>query len=414
MKGGAGTAKRLRKTEGFSKLRKQMRLFWVFRGIRLKIAEPRMRQSEGIMRFIHLADVHLAAVPESGTELGRIREKEIYQTFYRILDRCEQEQIDLLLIAGDLFHRPPLVRELKEVNYHFAKLTWTRVVLIAGNHDYIGVHSNYQGFDWVDNVVFLSSEKMESVYFEDLNTRVYGLSYHARDYREALPDGAAPERESEISVLLLHGGEEGKLPFDKKKLGAAGFDYVALGHLHKPQRLSERMAYSGSMEPLDKNETGAHGYYLGEISAHTALLQLEFIPAALRCYQQIEVKVTPDMTNGAISDYCEQKIRETGEENMYRIHLSGRRSSELVLDKEMFFSLGIVTEVQDDTLPDFDFERLEQENRDNILGMFIRCIRSCDASDGSQSTSSDSENEIREKALNYGLEALLRAASEKH
>ena len=96
------------------------------------------------MRFIHLADVHLAAVPEKGTALGKIREKEIYQTFYRVLDRCEEEQIDLLLIAGDLFHRPPLVRELKEVNYHFEKLTHTKVVLIAGNHDYIGTHSNYQ------------------------------------------------------------------------------------------------------------------------------------------------------------------------------------------------------------------------------------------------------------------------------
>lgn len=367
------------------------------------------------MKFIHLADVHLAAVPEGGTELGKIREKEIYQTFYRILDRCREEQIDLLLVAGDLFHRPPLVRELKEINYHFSKLGHTRVVLIAGNHDYIGTHSNYQGFKWASNVTFLSSHILESVYFEDLNTRVYGISYHKRDYMEPLPEATRPDRDTEISILMLHGGEAGKLPFDKKRLAAAGFDYVALGHIHKPQLLAERMAYSGSIEPLDKNETGGHGYILGEIRGHGGGFNCKFIPFSSRRYHQLDVTVTPEMTNGAIGDFCEARIQEMGEENIYRIRLSGRRSPDFVPDKEMLFSLGIITEVLDDTMPDFDFERLAQENSDNILGMFIRRIldggKEGDAAGGM--AEGLETREIKEKALNYGLEALLGAGSGK-
>lgn len=377
------------------------------------------------MRFIHLADVHLAAVPEKGTALGKIREKEIYQTFYRVLGRCEEEQIDLLLIAGDLFHRPPLVRELKEVNYHFEKLTHTKVVLIAGNHDYIGAHSNYQGFEWAGNVFFLKSEALESVYFEEWNTRVYGLSYYARDHKEALPQETRPGSASEIAILMLHGGEEGKLPFDKKKVGAVGFDYIALGHIHRPWQVLENMAYTGSMEPLDKTETGAHGYRIGEIKEHGGTLTLEFVPAAARRYQPLEVEVTPEMTNGAIADYCEKQIQALGEENIYLIHLSGRRDSELVIDKEMLFSLGIVLEVEDDTVPDFDFEKIEEENQDNILGMFIRRIAGGsfkpgwddakpgreDAGSGREDTEPGLDEDIREKALNYGLEALLMAKS---
>ena len=44
---------------------------------------------------------------------------------------------DLLLVAGDLFHRQPLLRELKEVDGLFASLDRTQVVLVAGNHDYM-------------------------------------------------------------------------------------------------------------------------------------------------------------------------------------------------------------------------------------------------------------------------------------
>ena len=50
-----------------------------------------------------------------------------------MVTRCEEEQTDVLLIAGDLFHRQPLLRDLKEVNYLFSTLSHTKVVLIAGD-----------------------------------------------------------------------------------------------------------------------------------------------------------------------------------------------------------------------------------------------------------------------------------------
>ena len=54
--------------------------------------------------------------------------------------------MDLLLISGDLFHRQPLVRELREVNALFASVPEVRVVLIAGNHDYVREDSAYLKF----------------------------------------------------------------------------------------------------------------------------------------------------------------------------------------------------------------------------------------------------------------------------
>ncbi len=86
------------------------------------------------MKFIHIADVHLGVHPDAGTAYTEKRPKEIWDTFERIIGICQKEQTDLLLIAGDLFHRQPLLRELKEAEPSFSALTHTKVVLIAGNH----------------------------------------------------------------------------------------------------------------------------------------------------------------------------------------------------------------------------------------------------------------------------------------
>ena len=82
---------------------------------------------------------------------------------------ADQPEGTLLLIAGDLFHRQPLRRELKEVDGMFASLSRTRVVLIAGNHDYIRRDSYYRTFPWSENVTMLREEHLEKVEFPELS-----------------------------------------------------------------------------------------------------------------------------------------------------------------------------------------------------------------------------------------------------
>lgn len=74
------------------------------------------------MRFIHLADVHLGAVPDRGCPWSKEREEEIWSTFRRVIAGIREDPVDLLFISGDLFHRQPLMRELKEVNYLFSTI----------------------------------------------------------------------------------------------------------------------------------------------------------------------------------------------------------------------------------------------------------------------------------------------------
>ena len=72
------------------------------------------------MKFVHIADVHLGAAPDKGFPWSEEREKEIWESFQKVIRQVGRIRADLLLIAGDLFHRQPLRKELKEVNYLFS------------------------------------------------------------------------------------------------------------------------------------------------------------------------------------------------------------------------------------------------------------------------------------------------------
>lgn len=186
------------------------------------------------MRFIHIADVHLGAEPDAGPLYSGRRAQELWDTFEYVIRVCEEEQADLLLIAGDLFHRQPLLRELKEVDHLFSTLSHTKVVLIAGNHDYIRRDSYYRTFQWSGNVCPLFGENAEYIDFPELRTAVYGLSYHRREIREPLYDRLAAGGVEPVEILVAHGGDEKHIPMDIRKLSASGFDYIALEHIQIP------------------------------------------------------------------------------------------------------------------------------------------------------------------------------------
>ncbi len=353
------------------------------------------------MKFIHIADVHLGAVPDSDMPWGTQRGTEIWDSFRDIIRICNQEKADLLLIAGDLFHRQPLVRELKEVNYILSKLETAKALIMAGNHDYIGTRSNYQGFVWDEKVHFFFGDTMEFKVYEELGAEVYGLSYHTKDICEALYDEAAHEQNDHIHILLAHGGDERNIPVNRKKLQELDFDYVALGHIHKPEIITNKIAYCGSLEPLDKNETGERGYILGEITRGEAgkkATRITFLNHAVRTYKRYPLTVNAQDTNGSLLDQARNKMMEQGLEHIYSFTIQGFRDELIRFDKDAIRALGNVLEVTDQSVPDYDFDTLYLENQDNIIGMFIRRIR--------ESTDQD---EIARKALYYGMEALLGA-----
>lgn len=349
------------------------------------------------MRFIHIADVHLGAVPDKGYPWSARREKEIWQTFAKVIQAARQEQVDLLLIAGDLFHRQPLLRELKEVNYLFGKLERTQVLWMAGNHDYLQEHSPVNEFAWADNVIFLNGRECERVYFRRLQTSVYGFSYYQREITEPLYDDLVPEEVAGCHILLAHGGDAQHIPIDQKKLSGSGFDYIALGHIHKPQTLiPDRMAYAGALEPIDSNDTGEHGYILGEY--RDGRMRTEFVPFACREYVHLSLESTGGMTDFAMREQIARAIAQYGQQHIYKITLTGLRDAQIHFQTEDYAELGNILEVRDQTEPDYNFEELYRQHQNDVVGRYIGKL----LPDGAEEEAAP----IRKKALYYGLRAL--------
>ncbi|MCD7884933.1 MAG: metallophosphoesterase [Lachnospiraceae bacterium] len=146
------------------------------------------------MRFMHIADVHLGAAPDHGYVWSKDRGRELWETFRQCIADAKEKKVDLLLIAGDLFHRQPEPRELKEVNYLFSTLENTAVVLMAGNHDYLAPGSPYRGYPWNENVVCMFSRECERVRLPELKTEIYGFSYYEQEIPLPLYDNIAVKK----------------------------------------------------------------------------------------------------------------------------------------------------------------------------------------------------------------------------
>ena len=346
------------------------------------------------MRFIHMADVQLGCIPDGRSEWGAKRASELWETFRDALEDASRMKADLVLIAGDLFHNPPGINELRELNYLFRSYPDLCFALIAGNHDCAYEGSAWLDFEFARNVAFLSDSRCECVRFPGLGCEIYGFSYDRREIPEARYDQIRPDENDYFHILLAHGGDASHIPIRPQALRDSGFDYIALGHIHKPTVLiPEKAIYSGALSPIDAGDEGPHGYIFAETFGHS--VRTEFIRKAPREYVTLTVEAAEEDTFLAIRDRAAEAVKERGEENIYRLVISGQRDPGMYIDKETLLGCGMVLDVTDRTVPAFHMEELKERFRGQLIGRYI------------ESFEGRKTEEVQQKALQYGLEALL-------
>lgn len=357
------------------------------------------------MKFMHIADVHLFAEPDSDKPYGAKRGLEIRDTFAAAVGKAEEDKTDLLLVAGDLFHRQPLMRELKEVNYLFGTLTHTKVVLIAGNHDHMKRDSYFNDFPWNDNVTMLSGETMQCVSFPELNTEVYGFSYHSREITQEKYNDAKPRDNGCIHILLAHGGDAKHIPIRTEALSRLTFEYIALGHIHRPALVVPgKAAYSGALEPIDRGDVGRHGYIAGEIERAGEEAKLTFVPFAKRCYYNETLTVDEDTTEGALCDEMRRISEDKGTQNIYGWTLEGYRSPDMSFDIDVLSEICNTSSITDNTQPAYRFDELLKQHEADIIGMYINSFL-----ENGADPETLKKDPLAWQALYIGVQALLEA-----
>lgn len=346
------------------------------------------------MKFIHIADVHLSVTPDAEKPWSGQRAQDIWDSFEYVITVAEQEKPDFLFITGDLFHAQPLKKELKEVDALFRRIPGTKVMLLAGNHDYLRPKSYYLSYPWAENVCFFRREEVDFYDFPEENVTVYGMSYWHREIREHIYDELRPANGKRLNILLAHGGDERHIPFSAAKIMQNGFDYLAAGHIHRGGWLAEgRAVMAGSLEPTDCNDIGPHGYWMGSITKERTNIHFYPIRNCEYCHEIYEVQA--QTTERQIVAWAEELLAERPEYQYFRLYLRGRKDPEIQYNLTALRELERVVDVIEDTVPDYDYEKLMAEHPDSLLGMYIRNI------------SGKEQSVVTKKALEYGVNALL-------
>jgi DNA repair exonuclease SbcCD nuclease subunit len=224
------------------------------------------------MKLVHAADIHLDS-PLRGLERYEGAPVEEIRGATRravenLVDLCLVEAASLLLIAGDLYDG-----DWRDYNTglffakQMARLTreGVRVVWIRGNHD--AASQITKSLRLSEGVTELGASRPETVVFEDLGVAVHGQSYPRRDVTDDLAAGYPDARSSLFNVGLLHTALDGReghdayAPSSVDRLSSRGYQYWALGHVHRREVVCEDpwIVFPGNLQARHARETGAKG-----------------------------------------------------------------------------------------------------------------------------------------------------------
>lgn len=292
------------------------------------------------MKILHTADWHI------GKQLYKrelFEEMKLYFDF--LIEIIEKENIDVLLISGDIFDTSTPSNLAKKTYFNVLKRlfeTKTKVVMTAGNHDSImNLEAPKELLEIFDITIIGSYQNVKLINLGKVNERdviVVPIPFlHDRDLRTGTEGISEVERleafrsgikdrfsfwSDEIKSshpnaytiamghLYMQGASTSESERDIQIGNAAGvpvnsldglFDYVALGHIHRPQKLSDAIRYSGSPIALsfsEKNDSKL--MILLEINESNVIIKEIQIPA----YRKM-VKITGNLaeTIAKLKDY---------------------------------------------------------------------------------------------------------------
>lgn len=380
------------------------------------------------MKILHTSDWHLGR-----TLYGRKRDEEFAAFLDWLLQTLENEQVEALLIAGDIFDTSTPSHRAQSLYYRFlcrvAASSCRHVVVIAGNHDSpsfleaprellqaLQVHVIGQASeDGADEVLLLQDADGQAEllvcavpYLRDRDVRVAEAGESLEEKEQKLAAGIrehyaqvaaqAEARRAEMGApiplvamghLFTAGGQTvegdgvrelyvGSLAHVAASIFPPCFDYVALGHLHVPQKVGglETRRYSGSPLPMGFGEAKQQkSVCLVSVSGAGLPVSVELLPVPV--FQRLE-KLAGDW---AQLEQRLQELRATGDSVWLEVVYEGQevlgdlreRLDELVQDSPLEIlrvkNRRAVERVLEATAPEETLDDLEPQE------VFERCLK---------------------------------------
>jgi DNA repair protein SbcD/Mre11 len=353
------------------------------------------------MKFVHIADMHFdspfSTLSDKGN-LGERRRLEQRKIFKKVIDYIKDKHIEFLFIAGDLYeHKYVKKSTIDYINNLFKEIKDTKIFIAPGNHDPYLKKSYYNNYQWNENVHIFKSE-FEKIELENLDIYGYGFDdfYCSKTNLEELKIDN-PEKSN---ILIIHGTLDGDTTEEKqynsisrKMLEEKGFDYVALGHIHKTNFTpGGKIIYPGSTMSLGFDELGEHGMVVGDIKREDlkfiVLDETEFVEKEIDCTEIYSIEQL-------IETIKEINIKEN---KLYKIILTGKRNFEINIYDIYKYELNErIIKIKDKTKPNYDIEKISKER--TLKGLFVKELME-------EMQKGEYDEEIIEKALEIGIEIL--------
>lgn len=260
------------------------------------------------MKFLHTGDWHI------GKKLhGFQLLQEQQEVFRQMLDIAKKEEVDAIVIAGDLFDRSvPPAEAVSLLNQMFIEMNLKEkipVLAISGNHD--SATRLETGSEWFKQANLYLQTKINDFtfqpitlgntqffllpYFDPIDARLYfkddTLTTHEKAVEKVVEKMKEQFEETKHQVLISHFFVTGSLRSESETGSTVGgldnvsarvfqdFTYVALGHLHHPEALkSESIRYSGSLLKYSVSEANQQKGFRIVVIEDKGLLKQQFYP----------------------------------------------------------------------------------------------------------------------------------------
>lgn len=261
-----------------------------------------------MFKFIHTSDWHLGQ-----NFYGYDRSEEQNHFLRQLVDIVRQHQPDALLVSGDIFHTAApssaavtlYVNAMLDIHNTCPKMA---IVVIAGNHDSAsrlqcdsrlwelagvrvlgGIARDSEGLADLDRHIIHVKDKgivaaVPFAYpasFPLVNDEHVGSDQRQPVYFQSLLDHVNAQNPAQLPVVLMAhlavngsdftGHEVGMMECVEVGVLGNGYDYAALGHIHRPQDVSERARYCGTPLAVSFDEQCEHSVSIVEIDAHGSM-----------------------------------------------------------------------------------------------------------------------------------------------
>ena len=280
------------------------------------------------MRFVHLADVHLGRPYTGLGKKGDALRNELMKTLERVVKLVIAEEVDCLIIAGDLFDSNAVSARLvaKAISV-LTRLDPVPVFILPGTHDVMDETCVYhrREFREAGNIHVFGIDRTS---FEVRDAAVHGRANDTKQGARPLKE-VKPNPDAAANVAVVHASIKipGKSSADDylvkpEDIATSGMDYVALGHWHRTGDYSSGGVsawYSGSPEPLKFDEgDGAGNVLLVEVGDGKTVVE----PRHVGHFSWLEKSI--DVSKFPPGDSLDSEIlASAGDKTLLKVSLKG-------------------------------------------------------------------------------------------